>query len=203
MAEHILITGTGRSGTTLLVQILTHLDFDTGYTRQEALENVDAISRAGLERSLFDLDLPHVAKSPWFADEIEDALAGGLRVETIIIPFRRLFDAAESRRHVFREAERLGKNPVTNPGSLWKVTDASDQEQALALQFYKLLEPVVASAVPVVFVSFPRFVEDPDYLYDQLADIFERRKVSREAVRAVHAHLADPIHVHRFEAPAG
>lgn len=51
-ADHILIGGTGRAGTTLLVQYFTALGFDTGFTLDQAMQRVDSISRAGLEHSL-------------------------------------------------------------------------------------------------------------------------------------------------------
>ena len=79
MSDHILIGGTGRTGTTLLVQVLTVLGFDTGYSEQQVLRDVDDISHAGLEHaSLGEPDLPQVIKSPWLSDQIEDALDRGV-----------------------------------------------------------------------------------------------------------------------------
>jgi hypothetical protein len=49
-----------------------------------------------------------------------------------------------------------------------------------------------------VLLSFPHFVEDAGYFYDQLSNLFERHAVSREMVQAVHKRLADPSLVHRF-----
>ena len=85
-----------------------------------------------------------------------------------------------------------------HPGSLWKVTDPMAQESALAVELYKFVEPLVARNVPIVFLSFPRFVEDAGYFHDQMSSIFEWRGVSREMVDAVHKRLADPALVHRF-----
>jgi glycosyltransferase involved in cell wall biosynthesis len=200
---HILIGGTGRSGTSCLVQMLTHLNFDTGFSKDEVLKRVDGISKAGLERSLLHKNLPHVIKSPWFCDEIAEAFERGLRLETVIIPFRNLFDAAESRRHVYRQAESLGKDPLRHPGSIWKTATLSDQEGVLSLQFYKFMEPLVARNVPLIFLSFPRFVEDPEYFYEQLKPIFSRHNVQREQVLRVHGELADPNLVTRFANAAG
>lgn len=198
MTDHILIGGTGRAGTTLLVQLLTLLGFDTGYSGERALRDVDEISKAGLERSLSDPDLPQVIKSPWLSDQIEDALIKGLRVSLAIIPLRNLFEAAESRRHVYRQAISANRDALSHPGTIWKVTDPMQQESALAVELYKFLEPLVASNVPIVFLSFPRFVEDADYFYDQLSNMFEEQCISREMVRDVHSRIADPSCVHRF-----
>jgi len=198
MNDHILI-GTGRAGTTLLVQILTILGFDTGYSEQQILGGIDAISKAGLERHLLERpDLPQVIKSPWLSDQIEDALIQGLRVRLAIIPLRNLFEAAESRRHVYRQAMAANLDALSHPGSLWKVKDPMAQESALAMDLYKFIEPLVARNVPIVFLSFPRFVDDPGYFYDQLSTIFEQRGISREMVQAVQKRIADPSLIHRF-----
>jgi hypothetical protein len=37
-----VITGTGRAGTSFLVQLFSALGFDTGYSMEEAFDDVDA-----------------------------------------------------------------------------------------------------------------------------------------------------------------
>ncbi len=198
---HILIGGTGRSGTTLLVRVLTHLNFDTGFSPDQAQDMVDPISRAGLETRLIGDRLPYVIKSPWLADEIEPALRGGFKVEAAIIPLRDLYEAAESRRQVYRQAEARGKDPLTHPGSLWKTREPEGQEAVLTRQLYKFLEPLVKAEVPLFFLSFPRLAQDGEYFHRRLEPLFTRHGVGREEVLRAHRRIADPGLVSRFPAP--
>lgn len=201
---HLLIGGTGRAGTTLLVQILTYLDFDTGFSKEEVATRVDTISRAGLEWRLHSKKpLPYVIKSPWLSDDLESPEGRELPIEAAIVPFRDLFEAAESRRHVYRQVESLGRNPGKHPGTLWKTAVPSEQEAILSQQFYRLLQSLIVRDVPIYFLHFPRFVESADYLYDRLETIFTRHGVPREAVVEAHGKLADPAHVTRFVTPHG
>lgn len=189
--KHILITGTGRAGTTLLVQILTRLGFDTGLSSTEAEARIDPIARAGLEQDLRRPDtLPHVVKVPGRADELKALLGEGrLDIEAGIIPMRDLFSAAESRRNVYALASKAGKNPLKHPGSLWKTREPAEQESQLALQFYGCVEAIVATGRPLYFLQFPRFANDPAYLWTALQPLFQahgydERQVA-EALRAV------------------
>ena len=139
--SHILIGGTGRAGTTMLVQLFTILGFDTGFTVEQVTKDVNPVSRAGLEFRLNGDKLPHVIKSPWLSEDIQDALdQDRIRVESAIVPIRDLFSAAESRRRVYYEASRLGKDPWAFPGSLWKVDDPRDQEARLAIELWASLK---------------------------------------------------------------
>jgi hypothetical protein len=196
---HIVIGGTGRAGTTLLVQIFTHLGFDTGFDRAASLQAVDEISHAGLEHSLHDAELPHVVKSPWFVDEIEKVLGEGTRqIEAAIIPIRRLYDAAESRRRVWREAMARELDPLAHPGTIWKTVDPGAQEGILAIQLYNMMEALVAHEIPTYCISFPRFARDAEYLYRALQPIFAQHGVGRGEVLAQHERIADRRLVHEF-----
>lgn len=218
---HILIGGTGRNGTTLLVQIFTYLDFETGFSKDEVLQRTDSISNAGLEYDLNSKKLPHVAKSPWFSDQIADALEKGLQVEAAIIPLRTLSEAAESRRRVYQEAKRLGKDPIKHPGTiLWTMAGPneeagvldlgtrrfrlpawagpSEEEGILARQFYKFLYPLIAYEIPLFFLVFPRFAEDPVYFYEKLKPIFDKYGVKRSNVFEVYGQIVNLNLIHNF-----
>lgn len=189
---YILIGGTGRAGTTLLVQLLTHLGFNTGYTSAEAEKRIDPISRGGLERRLFHTNLPEVIKSPNLCHDIVPALEAGLHVKAAIIPVRNLVAAAESRRAVSRKAAKRGKNPKTAPGGLWDVDNPQNQERKLAENFYKFLEPLVQQDVPVIMLGFPRFITDQAYFYRQMKTLFAEKNITPDMVAAAYTALVNP-----------
>lgn len=196
---HIIITGTGRSGTTLLVQLFTHLGLDTGYDRKTAVSSIDKISHAGLERSLREDDLPYIVKSPWLVDEIDEVLRERTRtIRAAIIPVRDLVAAAESRRRVWREASKRRLDPLQHPGTIWKTDKPSEQEGVLAIQFYNLVNSLTVHEVPVYLLSFPRFAQDGKYFYRTLRPIFKAHQILRDDVLSEHKRLVKPQLIHDF-----
>ena len=49
--EKILITGTGRCGTTFLIKLFSFLDFNTGYNRNNYKLSIYSNCNSGMERS--------------------------------------------------------------------------------------------------------------------------------------------------------
>lgn len=195
----IIITGTGRAGTTFLVQLFSALGFDTGFSLEEAVSNVDAFSHAGLERALVDETNPYVIKSPWFADQLSEALANRrVRIYAAIVPVRDLFEAAESRRTVYSEAQARGIDPLGHPGTLWHTDKPKEQEDRLARQFYKAVFPLIKYDVPTIFLEFPRIVKDEVYLFRKLATIMLDHQVSLPEFSIAHAKVAKPDVIHKF-----
>ena len=199
--KHILITGTGRAGTTLLVQIFTRLGFDTGLSMSQAKVGVDPIARAGLEPDLRQVDsLPHVIKAPGRADELKALLSEkSLELEAGIVPMRDLFSAAESRRNVYTLAAKAGKNPIKHPGSLWKTRKPEEQEGQLALQFYGCVEAIVATGRPLHFLRFPHFARDADYLWSALKPVFQKHGYEKQQVAAALRDVANLTLINNFK----
>ena len=199
---HLIIGGTGRAGTTFLVQFFTALGFDTGFSLDYAINSVDPLSNAGLEHRLYETSLPYVVKSPWISEDIEEAiLKNHIKIQAAIIPMRNLLEAAASRRRVFNVAKKQGLDPWTHPGSLWKTKNPEEQESCLAMEFYRFLWPLVAHEIPVFLLHFPRLINDPEYLYGVINPIMAAHGVEKTDMLSAHAKVAISKFVHNFHIP--
>lgn len=204
MSRHLLIAGTGRAGTSFLVRYLTRLGLDTNLSRGGAQAFWDDRANAGLEdMPLADPgELPYVVKSPWTYQYIEELLAApALTIDAVIIPMRDLVQAASSRSIVemqamhshlpwLSERTQSWEHFTHTPGGAVFSTSPVDQARLLAVGFHHLLDKLVEADIPVVLLSFPRFIEDADYLFSKLAPVLPRT-ISPELGRAAHAETAD------------
>ncbi len=158
----IVITGTGRSGTTLLVQILTDLGLDTGFTSDSP---IDATTHAGLETGLDSPHAPRIVKSPNLSRRLEAILAEGkVNVHHVIIPMRDLAVASASR----VRATKYGSN-LHAMGGLFGTTNAVKQQESLALLNYQLMFTLAKYDIAHTLLLFPRFATDWEYLYSHLS----------------------------------
>jgi hypothetical protein len=102
--HHVIISGTGRAGTTVLMQILTKLGLNTGFT--DPWSAIDTNCHAGMECDIRQPNAPYIVKSPWLCDYLEDVMRSqSVVIDRAIIPVRDLFAAAESRRDVVRRGD--------------------------------------------------------------------------------------------------
>ena len=207
-AHHLLIAGTGRAGTSFLVRYLSALGLDTNLARRGDNAVWDDRANAGLEDLLLPdpSRLPYVVKSPWTHEFIEELLhCGKVRLDAVILPMRDLVEAAASRATLEMQAahrelpwmarlEHTWESFRHTAGGIVYSMSPIDQARLLAVGFHRILERLVQADVPVVLMSFPRFVEDADYLFDKLAPVLGAG-VSRDAARQAHAALADPAKV--------
>jgi len=184
---HILISGTGRAGTTLLVKYFAALGFDVGFSEDEIKH-----TSGGLEHfSDAEAPLPYVIKSPHYTETVGARLdRSTLTIKYCIVPVRRIFDAAESRRRVHRQGG--------GPGTIWLTDDPKKQETVLALQFYKLIEALVRHNIPTYFLYFPGFAESSDALYRGLKPVLDDHGVSQEQSDFAHREVVDLNLIHRF-----
>ena len=165
--HHLIISGTGRAGTTFLIQLLTELGLDTGFT--DTTSAIFPECHAGMEHDVRSPGAPYFVKNPWMCDYLDEVVQGGdVVIEHAIIPIRDLFAAAQSRRRVAGATDpTLYAGGI--PGGLWHTENPGEQESVLAHQFYKIMYAIAKHDIPTTLLYFPRFVNDPDYLYRKIS----------------------------------
>lgn len=200
--HHIIIAGTGRAGTTFLVQYLTACGLETHLSRNPG-EPLDAHANAGLEDVVAaGSDLPCVIKSPWlfeFIDRILDLV--GFRIDAVVIPMRDIIEAASSRVTTemhdrlefskFNEEMTRWESWGKTPGGVLYSLNPVDQARILAMGFHHVIHACVRRDIPIVFLDFPRLIDDPEYLYRQLEPVIGQR-VGHDAAVEAHRRVAKP-----------
>lgn len=169
--RHAVIAGTGRAGTTFLVQFLDSCGIETGSTSR-----YDERANAGLEIPLHDSNAPYLTKDPWFYLYCESLDLQEIHIDVLILPMRDLAEATSSR--LVQEKSRVIEGMpdhfaladsygVVPGGSIYSL-EPLDLERILATGFYRVLYWAVSHDIPIIFLDFPRLVEESAYLIDQL-----------------------------------
>jgi hypothetical protein len=192
-AHKVVITGTGRAGTTFLVRLLTELGLDTGFTRRNWPRDYFRHCDAGLEHDLAGAETPYIVKNPALCETLESILAEGrVMVDHAFIPIRDLDAVAFSR-------IRVGGANESVPGGLLKNSDPGRQKAILAEMFHQLVHTLVAHDIPHTFLLFPRFACDPDYAHARLRPMLGHIPV--ETFREAFARVSNPALIHDFSRP--
>ncbi len=189
--EHkVIISGTGRSGTTFLVRLLGELGLDTGISGANWGKKYYEHCHAGLEHDILDPRTPYILKNPALCDTLEEALATGrFVIDHAYVPIRELSAVAASRALV-------GGADGSVPGGLWGTSDPEAQRAVMAEMFHRLVHTLVAHEIPHTFILFPRMVTDPAYAYRQLE--FLMKGITEERFGAAFGRVAQPSLVHEF-----
>ena len=206
--RHLIIAGTGRAGTSLLVRYLTELGLDTTLARNGDMAEWDAEADAGLENVLISgNDLPYVIKSPWISEYVDQILSEKqFKIDAFIVPVRALVEAATSRvvlerraihQHNTLMAEEFNRTWETyghTAGGLVYSLNPLDQARLLAVQFHQLVLKASEAGIPIVFPVFPRIATDWKYLHTCLRPILPF-EITEDAACAAHAKVADAAKV--------
>jgi hypothetical protein len=194
--HHLIISGTGRAGTTFLVQLFTVLGLDTGFSDlQSAMyENCDA----GMEKDIHLPDAPYIIKTPWLCDYLDEVLEAGNRViDHAIVPVRDLYSAAQSRRDVSSRTDPA-LYPAGIPGGLWHTNKPEQQEAVLTDELYKLIYTLARRDIPLTLLHFPKLIHDPDYLFRKLE--FALPGIGKAEFLEAFQRVVKPELVHTFTA---
>lgn len=161
--RHLIIAGTGRAGTTALVQLLDACGLETN---RETLEYFFT-ARAGLEQRIGPR-ASYVVKNPYLSEDLAGLLATGIDardIDAVIVPIRELDSAVASRLDIFRR-EGLGA-----AGGLWRNRRPTQQPLLLAQAVHQLLYTCENNGIPVLMLGYPRFVNDPTYAWGRLQPV--------------------------------
>ena len=192
LRRHLIITGTGRAGTTFLVKLLTLLGQHTGFSPETWNNNIYAPSHAGLEANPSQPDAPYILKSPEYCHYLDTWLGSrNVVIDHVIVPQRDLHSAAESRRAVSRNSAIL-----TPPGGLWGTLDPEEQEAVLQRNLTKLFRTLHKWNIPHTLLEYPRLVQDPEYLYNKLTGVFP--DMNRDSFFAAFQSVVNPALIHDY-----
>ena len=172
----ILITGTGRAGTSFLVQLLTNLGEDTGFPKGVKLSDK---CNAGLEHR--ENSKHRVIKNPEFALRIPD-INKKIDIEHVLIPLRDITKASLSR-------AAIGKGD----GGLWNASDLTEQEEFNRKLVCKLLHDCVRLGIEHTFIDFEGMMKDSDYLFHCL---YKHFSFTEEEFKACYYSLIDYKKIH-------
>ena len=191
MKSYIAISGTGRAGTTFLLNLFHELNLDVGDVHPSQLSSS---SFGGLEHSFLDNNLPYIVKSPALCDHIDVIVnSSNISLDLLIIPIRDLHDAAESRRRVTRIGDFYGG--VLGHFSLLPHL----QENLLAKKFYRLVFFASYASIPIVFLHFPKFAQDKKYLYSCINSFLTQQGIDYCKFSKAFDVVYKPDRIHSFE----
>lgn len=202
MKHHLVIAGTGRAGTSFLVQYLTACGLETRLTLHPE-ETLDEHANAGFE-DVPDGDgvLPYVIKSPWLYEFVDRLIArDDITIDAVILPMRDIVEAASSR-VTLELRSRFGHEELAEEHTRWETWGATpggvvyslnpiDQARILAMGFHHVVHALVKKNIPTIFLDFPRFAEDSEYLYRQLQPVIGHAVSQSEAID-IHRAISNP-----------
>ena len=200
----ILITGTGRCGTTFLIQLFSNAGLDTGM-----FEKPDGNWYARFHQHVVDMDektgkVHRVVRSPepgeylvyspeiraglethiCLADSKEavDRLPRFIKNPRLTVTAGELIDAGILElEHVFLPIRNLDdvadskKQLHKNKGEAWYAAEHERLKSVSAAQLGQVVADLTCRSVPITMLEFPRIVQDPNYLYEKTAPVTRYR----------------------------
>lgn len=174
---HVIITGTGRSGTSFLVKFLTYLGFDTGFKAGDLGHKWNENTRSELETDVGgSSNLPRIIKDPRLSFRLRELVEKEFPIEHVIIPVRPLKEVAKS-----RQTKRVGWDG--------READHGGWVPFLGYALGSAVADCVSLRLPFTLLEYPRLVQDGEYLYEALAWLF--KDTNKELFLKVFGELSD------------
>jgi hypothetical protein len=206
--NHVVITGTGRAGTTFLVELLTHLKLDTGFLAKDIKANKNEVANAGLELRIGDVANPYIVKDTWFCDYAQEVIdRPDIEIDYVFIPMRKIEAVSASRRlnnklrfSKLKLVEKLKYLiwPYPFEGGLkdTRSMKKGKQEAILLNKFHNLLLVLSKKNIPITFIHFPEMTINPMYLYQKLKPIL--KDIEFDDFNSAYQETIQPNLIHKF-----
>jgi len=151
--DKILITGTGRCGTTFLIKLFSFLNYDTGYNKNNFQNHIFKNCDSGMEKHYTAQH--YIVKSPNYIAEI-DKIVKDKRIilKKVIIPIRDYKVSASSRVKHGHKA-----------GGLWNASDETSQINYYMKIISNYIFYMTKYDVDTIFIDFDRMINDKIYLF--------------------------------------
>ena len=202
VARGTVVTGTGRSGTSLLMAVLSSLGLPTGFGRKETTNWRTSKAHAGFE-------LPHVPTCVRNGSAIVDWTTG---VEIIkrpqmalrsqhrvwLLPDTALSDVIVPVRDSAASAGSRSANGVTNGGFAYGARSFQQQQQIDEHVLSALIVALAQAEVRTTVLHYPRHALDAHYTARRLSWLLERYHVSTERFVEAHRALSRASLVHAY-----
>ena len=164
--NQIIITSTGRSGTTFLIILYTLLGFRTGFDPTKISSYMLGKCNSGMERSY--REQYEVLKNPDFFGMM-DTLIQSNQIQYVVVPIRDYAKSAQSRVNLGHDC-----------GGLLRANNYQEQLAYYHQITSKYLQDMVKYDIPTIFLDFERMTTDVDYLYTRLSPTLSNRSINRE-----------------------
>ena len=193
--HHVIITGTGRAGTTFLVQLLTELGLDTGFT--DSSSGVYESCHAGMEWDIRDPNSRYIVKNPRLCYDLDALLRDRrLTVDHAIVPVQGHVFGRGKPSCRYRESgcccrggRGTGRTLVNGPA---RRAGGYPGPQPSISSFTRSPHTTFLRTI----LHFPRFATEPDYLLAKLRSPFPGLDPERFS-EAFH-RVARPELIHEF-----
>ena len=160
--DKILISGSGRSGTTFLMLIYIFLDQNTAFSKANYLNYIYESCNSGLETG-YNNNEALINKNPEFMNKVLEIIkCEEINVKYFIIPIRKFEECAKSR-----------EKYSSGPGGFVYSSNYEEQLQYFKDIYSNYLYMYVKYSIPTIFIDFDKMISDPLYLYEKLLPTFQ------------------------------